>query len=476
MIQLLTILCPLACAALAWTCKGKRKALRAILLTASLIHAAGTALICIQVQALDFMLKTGPWLHADKLSQIFLGTTSFLFLAVALHTVKWLPAEHHALETKEHPDGLLSEHIFISCLLAFLSTMTLVILAANFGLLWVAVEATTLVSAPLILFHRSARSLEAMWKYLLICSVGIGLALFGTMLLAAAMNTHHATLSFSAVAEMRNTMNPAWFKAAFIFIIAGYGTKMGLAPFHTWLPDAHSEAPGTVSALLSGSLLNCSFLAILRFMEAAPDTMKSFCAAIMTALGLISLATAAFFIIRQTDFKRMLAYSSVEHMGLLVIFFAAGAQDYGLLHLAGHSVIKMSLFLIAGNILLAYGTRQIPRLGGLASRIPVNAFLWTAGIAMICGMPPSPLFVTEFMLLFSLSPILAATVLVLLFAVFAGMTCNALKMTMGPDGKTIPQNTLAKSAERLSIVPFTALALAAASGSIMLIFLVRLFK
>ncbi|MDD3886626.1 MAG: proton-conducting transporter membrane subunit [Victivallaceae bacterium] len=473
MISLWVIGWPLVCAGAAWLLRGRTGWLRLLLLCGAAGHTAGAVALCATMKTPGGF--GADWIAPDRLSIIFLMLTSLLFLAVSVHTMFWLPAEKNAQETRERPDGLLADHVFVSCLLAFLATMTLVMLARNFGLLWVAVEATTLVSAPLILFHRSARSLEAMWKYLLICSVGIGLALFGTMLLAVAGQGGHTGLGFSDVAAARGTLNPAWFKAAFIFILAGYGTKMGLAPFHTWLPDAHSEAPGAVSALLSGTLLNCSFLAILRFVDVMPEPLRPFGAHLLTALGLLSLAVAAFFIVRQSDFKRMLAYSSVEHMGLLALFCVYGGANGGLLgvlHLCGHSVIKMTLFLIAGNLLLACGTRQIPLLGGLAKRLPRNSWLWLAAILMICGLPPSPLFVTEFLLLFLLPPWLAATVLVLLFTVFAGMTLAALRMIMGADGSVVPEPEAARSSERLWVVPLILLCGAVAAGIVLLLALV----
>lgn len=376
MITLLLIFVPLAAAVLAYSAKNMRKVIRLILLAGAALHSMLTLLAFTMLDAgkteeLSFAWKETGLLGLDTLGMIFLSITSLLFLIVSIHTLFWLPAEEAVDKDRvhngtAHESGLLREHIFLPCLLAFLSMMTLVICSRNFGLLWVAVEATTLVSAPLICFHRSPHSLEAMWKYLLICSVGIGLALFGTMLTGVAGQTASGALglNFDTLKENAGQLHTGWFKAAFIFILVGYGTKMGLAPFHTWLPDAHSEAPGTVSALLSGSLLNCSFLGIIRFCTITPEVLRPFCNGLLVALGLLSLAVAAFFIIRQSDFKRMLAYSSVEHMGLAVILWGIGAESVTMFHLCGHSVIKMTLFLTAGNILLAYGTRSVSAVGG----------------------------------------------------------------------------------------------------------------
>ncbi len=279
-----------------------------------------------------------------------------------------------------------------------------------------------------------------MWKYLLICSIGIGLALFGTMLVMHAMTTG----------------NPTWYKAGFVFVLAGYGTKTGLAPFHTWLPDAHSEAPAPVSALLSGALLNCSFFAIARFRTIMPDEVTGFCDTALIALGLLSLAVAAVFMVRQTDYKRLLAYSSIEHMGLIVVLFTL-LQMYGgseivfedgkgvvfenitgdilfsalLGHIVFHSLTKTLLFQTAGNLLLAFGTRAIAAVQGLGVSMKLHAALWIAGIVFICGMPPSVLFLTELGLVVSAPIWMSAIVLFLLFCVFAAMTKIALAMTMG---------------------------------------------
>lgn len=377
----------------------------------------------------------------DPLSSVILGITSVLFLCVGCVSSRWVDVAYK-LEGHGRPNEFERETVFFGCLTAFLGSMTAVLLAQNFGVLWVAVEATTLLSAPLIGFHRGARSIEALWKYMLICSVGIGFALFGTMLMAHACQIgtgSSAGLSFAALAAVADKLDPAWFKAAFIFILAGYGTKMGLAPFHTWLPDAHSEAPAIVSALLSGALLNCSFLGIYRFRQIAPASVAKFCDTLMIALGLFSLITAAIFIIRQRDFKRMLAYSSVEHMGLIILMLGLGMKTILPLHIAGHSLIKMSLFLVAGNILFLYGTREVSRVNGLLARSPWVATLWAMGILFICGAPPSPLFFTELKLVAGAGPWLGGAILLLLFVIFAGMTHALVKMAFSAGSSaTVP--------------------------------------
>lgn len=424
-----------------------------IVCLASILHLGLTVWRAMQNEASPH----GDMAHLSNHAPVFLIITSMLFFIVSLHTRFWYPAELQSAESKENPGGLLRLPVFTASLLGFLAAMTLVFITTNLGLIWVAVEATTLASAPLILFHRSRRSLEAMWKYLLICSVGIGLALLGTMFLAVSANG--VSLDFTTLQTMNANLTPGWYKAAFILVLVGYGTKMGLAPFHTWLPDAHSEAPGVVSALLSAALLNCSFFSIGLITELAPESCLGFCQTALRTLGMLSLAVAAFFIIAQDDFKRMLAYSSVEHMGLLALFLSEGMLEEMLFHCLGHSLIKMSLFLLAGNVLLACGTRQISRLGGLLRSLPGNGVLFIGGILLICGMPPSPLFWTEFALLKAAPAPIACAMALLLFLIFAGMTRNVHKLFMGTSREIVPGKELATAADNLIFLPGMALTL-----------------
>jgi len=372
------------------------------------------------------------------LQNLLLILTPCLFVADLVHSVFYLRAEHEACGTRR-------KALYYVCFTAFFAAMMLALLAPSLPLMWVAVELTTLVSAPLIAYHRTRESLEAMWKYLLVCSIGIGLALFGTML----------------VLHAQTTGNIQWYKVGFAFVLAGYGTKTGLAPFHTWLPDAHSEAPAPVSALLSGALLNCSLFAIVRFREVMPIEAETFCDHAMLALGLLSVAVAAAFMVRQTDFKRLLAYSSVEHMGLATVLFALFGLTFNgkphtdiiqlalLAHIATHSLTKTMLFQTAGNLLIAFGTRAIAAVQGLGVTMKGHATLWIVGILFICGMPPSILFLTELGLVCTAPIWISATVLVLLFIVFAAMMKVALSMTMGT-----PANRPAHVPRNLAVMPF----------------------
>jgi hydrogenase-4 component F len=322
----------------------------------------------------------------------------------------------------------------------FLSTMTLVVLSRHLGLMWVAVEATTLASAPLIHFNRNHRSLEAAWKYLLICSVGIALALLGNFFLAAAATAGHqqVPMTLQGLLNVAGKLDPTWLKAAFLLFLVGYGTKMGLAPMHTWLPDAHSEAPAVVSALLSGALLNCAFLAILRVHSiCAAAGLGGFTRQLLVIFGLASMAVAAVFIVSQADFKRMLAYSSVEHMGILALGVGLGgaAVSGALLHVMNHSLTKAMLFMLAGNILAAYRTKTISDVRGVLSVLPVSGVLWLAGFLAITGSPPFGPFISEFQILasaISSGQIVSAVVCIaLLVIIFIGMARIFLQMSYG---------------------------------------------
>ena len=274
-------------------------------------------------------------LAPDALGVLFLMLASILFLAVSVYAVSYLREEERI---GEHTNILDHGHFtnaperrFTACLCFFLASMTLVTTTPHMGVQWVGIEATTLSSAPLIYFHRHKNSLEATWKYLIICSVGIALALLGNILLSVAFyGDDGAELAMgmdqvSWFVSHASSAEPTWLKAAFVFLLAGYGAKMGLAPLHNWLPDAHSQAPSLVSALLSGALLNCAMLGMLRgYQIMLAAGLGALSSGMLIFFGLFSLATAAIFIVGQGHYKRMLAYSSVEHMGILALGIGTG--------------------------------------------------------------------------------------------------------------------------------------------------------
>jgi len=383
----------------------------------------------------------GAWLGVDALGLLFLGVVSVLFSGAAIYTVGYLRREP-VQPRGDFEEGFLftnePESVFVGCLLLFLATMSLVTLSRHLGLLWVAVEATTLASAPLIYFHRHHRSLEATWKYLLVCSVGIGFALLGNLaLVGAASGGGRSGLGLDELLDLAPGLRPGWLEAAFLLFLVGYGTKMGLAPMHTWLPDAHSEAPSPVSALLSGALLNCAFLGILRAHQVLDAAgAADLASGPLRVFGLFSIGVGALLIIRQPDYKRMLAYSSVEHMGIVAFGVGAGGVAIfgAMLHAVSHSLAKAALFLVAGNLLAGYASKRALDVRGALHAQPGSAALWIAGLVAITGVPPFALFLSEFTILrgaLAAHAWSAVAYLILLAVAFAAMLAVGLPMALG---------------------------------------------
>ncbi|MCI0589244.1 MAG: NADH dehydrogenase FAD-containing subunit [Planctomycetes bacterium] len=435
---------------------------RALLLFAAIAHAGMTALVAFG------LLEAKPvstWLLLDDLGLLFLGITSALFLAVAVYGVGYLSRERGVRRDFEEgwPFSNAPEAVFTGNLLFFLAAMTLVTATHHYGLLWVAIEATTLASAPLVYYHRHHRSLEAAWKYLLLCSVGIALALLGNYLLAVASQPAGAALTVEGLRGAGTGLASPWIRAAFLFFLVGYGTKMGLAPLHTWLPDAHSEAPSVVSALLSGAVLNCAFLGILRAFQACVAAGEAaFARELLVLLGLVSMGIAAAFVLNQADYKRMLAYSSVEHMGILALGVGLGgaAARGALLHALNHSLTKGMLFLVAGNVLRAYSTKVARDVRGVGRVLPASGVLWVAGFLAITGIPPFGPFVSEFTILKGAldggRTTVATLYLALLALTFVGMATTVLRMVQGAAPGGVPR----RPEPWASIAPPAALALA----------------
>lgn len=436
---------------------------RMLVVAAALVHSLLTVSAWMHPEAFADPPDPASWLALDATGLLFLSIVSLLFLVAAFYTVGYLGREHD----ESHQDVVegfyfrnAPEAVFAGCLLLFLASMTLVTLCQHFGLLWVAVEATTLVSAPLIYFHRQHRSLEATWKYLLICSVGIALALLGNFLLAVSATTgaEYLPLVVGSLVERAGSLDPLWLKAAFVFLLVGYGTKMGLAPMHTWLPDAHSEAPSSVSALLSGALLNCAFLGILRAHQVCVAAgFGDFTRELFVGFGLLSMAVAGIFIVGQADFKRMLAYSSVEHMGVLALGVGLGKNGtFGmLLHAVNHSVTKAMLFLLAGNILGVFKTKQSAAIRGMGRVIPWTSALWIIGFLAITGSPPFGVFISEFTILKAALDqgrgAIAAVYLALLILIFIGMATIVLNMVQGE--RTAPRDFLPTETPSMIVPP-----------------------
>jgi hydrogenase-4 component F len=407
----------------------------------ALVPIGGTlhlALVIVALRADVEVSQFGGWLLLDKLGRVMLPLVSTLYFACSLYVPAYL-----RLRPKR------PNRIFCAALLAFLSMMTLIIESQHLGLMWVALEANTLVSAPLLYFNQNPRSLEATWKYLLIGAVGIALALLGTFFLAyAALHAgRHESLLVSDLVRDAPMLSRSWLHTAFVVLFVGYGTKMGLAPMHTWKPDAYGEAPGLVGALLAGGLTTCAFLALLRFYQiCAAAGEGAFAREIMVAIGLLSMAVAGVFMARQRDYKRMLAYSSVEHMGILVLGMGIGglAAFGALLHLVNNALTKGAMFMAAANIHRAYGARTTDTVSGALRRVPASGALFLAGFFAVTGSPPFGTFLSEFTILRGAIASerygLAAGFLGLLFVVFIGMGSTVLALVQGQPRADLPDS------------------------------------
>jgi hydrogenase-4 component F len=396
-----------------------------------LVLAGGATHLVLALFALSLSQVSGlgGWLLLDGLGKLVLALTSVLFFLCSVYARGYLAL---------HPER--PNRVFSASLLTFIGLLSLVAEAQHLGLMWVAIEATTLASSPLLNFQRSPRSLEATWKYLLIGSVGIALALLGSFFLAYSALRAGLKPSLLQADMIRDAprLSQPWLRSAFIILFVGYGTKMGLAPMHTWKPDAYGEAPGLVGTLLAGGLTNCAFLAILRFYRictAAGD--PRFAQDLMIAMGLLSMAVAAVFMARQKDFKRMLAYSSVEHMGILVLGVGiGGAGVFGsMLHMLNNGLTKGVLFLSAANIQRAYASKTTDDVRGALRRLPISGALFLAGFFAITGSPPFGPFLSEFTILNAAvsqsSYMIAGIFLLMLVVIFIGMGATVLTVVQG---------------------------------------------
>jgi hydrogenase-4 component F len=395
----------------------------------------GAALVHLALVAWAWATRPAPvaagWLGLDSLGLVVLATVSVVFAVVAWYAVGYL--------RRVSPRG---GRAFVSCLLAFLTAATLVALSHHFALLWVGLEATTLAVAPLIFHRHDRRSLEAVWKYLVISSVGIALALLGIFFLASAqfVAAGGRPLVLEDLVSDAARLQPAWLKAAFIFLLVGFGTKMGLAPMHTWKPDTYGEAPPLVGGLMAGALTSCAFLGLARITQVAvAGGIAAFARPLLLAFGLLSLVVAAAFLIGQTDLRRLLAYSSIEHMGLLALGLGLGGLGTygGVLHMVNNACVKGLMFLAVGNVLLASGERTATLTTGALRRTPASGLLLLVGLFAVTGSPPFGLFLSEFAILSAAFQgghyWVAFTVLALLAVVFVSVSARILDTVYGTE-------------------------------------------
>jgi len=397
LVAVLTV--PLAAGALASACSWRRSVGWTMAVANASVLGLGIAL-AVQTDRHHVAGGLDGVLRADALSAFMVVVIGVISVLASVQSIRFLE-----VEATSTPHGPRRAAVHSALVQAFVACMLAAVLAANLGVLWVAVEATTIATTFLVGHRRTDAALEASWKYVVICSVGIALAFLGTVLVYfAALHVPGApagasVLDWTALMRASHHLDPRVVRLAMALLVLGYGTKVGLAPMHSWLPDAHSQAPAPVSALMSGVLLTVAFYALLRFKAVADGAIgPGYTRALLVIVGLASLFVAASLLLTQRDVKRMLAYHSIEHMGLIALGAAAGttvAVAAVLLHILGHGLAKAVLFLASGEILLVEGTSEIEKIPALLARRPLLGGIFGFGLAALLGLPPFSLFVSE---------------------------------------------------------------------------------
>jgi hydrogenase-4 component F len=420
--------------------------------------------------------KSGSYLLVDDLNKVFIVLTTFVGFTTSVFSASYIG---HEIEIgRLTPTSVRFYHAMYQ---ALMFAMNLALVANNIGLMWVAIEMATLTTVLMVGIYRTHEALEAAWKYFILGSVGIALALFGTILVYMAarpvIGEGLEAMVWTVLVQHAAKFDPALLNVAFIFLLLGYGTKVGLAPLHAWLPDAHAEGPTPISAVLSGLLLNVALYALLRFkMLLALNPAAIAPGPLMVILGLISCVFAAFMLYRRRDIKRMFAYSSIEHMGIIVFAFGMGgalANFAGLLHMTMHSLTKSAIFFAVGHIAQVKGTQKIADMGGLTVTNPVLGWGLVLGVVAIAGLPPLGIFMSEFLVVSStfarepwLAVILAFGILVALGGLFLRLNTIAFGAPRGPTAQ----------AEASYVPMFTHLALVFMAGIYMPQALVKGFE
>lgn len=410
---------------------------------ANVVAAAVTFLVSLGLFAGD----TGAgWLFMVDAFNIYLVVlTCFVSLTTAVFSATYI---RHEVETGRLK--ALNLRFYHAMYQAFVFTMLLALSANNLGVMWVAVEGATLTTVLMVSLYRTAPAIEAAWKYFILCGVGIALALFGTILMYMAaqpvMGPGLPAMTWTDLMANIIRVNPDILNLAFVFLLVGYGTKVGLAPLHAWLPDAHAEGPTPISAVLSGLLLNVAIYAVLRFkMLLAANGAAMAPGPLMVAMGLGSLLLAAFMLYRRRDIKRFFAYSSIEHMGIITFAFGMGgplANFAGLLHMAMHSLTKSAIFYAVGHVAQAKGTQRIDKISGLTVSHPALGWGLVLGVVAIAGMPPFGVFMSEFLLVtstFARHPVLALVLVAGILLAVGALVMRVQQMAFGaPDGAPVP--------------------------------------
>jgi hydrogenase-4 component F len=437
--------------------------------------AAGIALT-LRVVAQGPMLVWDELFFIDSFNVFLVALTSLVGFTTSLFSRPYMRIEqHHGRLTA----GRL--RLYHAMFQLFMFTMLLALLTNNMGILWVAMEAATLTTVLLVSLYRTPASLEAAWKYFILCGVGIAQALFGTILLYFAaeklLGAGGNALLWTHLNEVKGQLEPTVLTLAFIFLLVGYGTKVGLAPLHNWLPDAHAEGPTPVSAVLSGLLLNVALYAVVRCKVLVEGSLKNALAGqLLMAFGLLSVVLAAFFLWRQKDIKRLFAYSSIEHMGIMTFSFGMGgpvANFAALLHMTVHSLTKSAIFFTVGHAAQKAGTQVMDDIRGLLTLSPTVGWGLMLGSLAILGMPPFGVFASEFLVLTTAmkqQPWATPILLLALGVAFAAIFTRVQQMVFG-------EATLKRLPESPALLPvFTHLGIVLMLGLYIPPYLAQWFK
>jgi len=388
----------------------------------------------------------------DSLGAIVMLIIACVGFITTIYSVQYLRQE-----TVKGIIGFTRVRQYFVLLNIFLAAMFLAVTASNPVFAWISIEATTLSTAFLISFYNKPSAIEAAWKYLIINSIGLLLGFFGTLLYFTSMSSlgENGFVSWQSLLANIVHLDPLIAKIAFIFVLIGYGTKVGLAPMHTWLPDAHSKAPAPISALLSGVLLNVALVVVLRF-KIITDTVvgQHFTQNLLIAFGLFSIAIAAFIVLTQENYKRLLAYSSIENMGIMALGFGFGGLGVlgAVLHMIYHALIKSALFLSAGTIFLKYSTTKIAKIKGGLTILPITSIFFLVGFLAITGTPPFGIFLSKMLIVsegMKIYPIISALALFLMVILFIGFFKHVSNMFFSQK----PKDTEAGESSAWLIIP-----------------------
>jgi len=436
---LAVVLIPIGAAALLAALPGYRLTARLNVVACLATFVSAVALLILPRPA------PGPYVLVDDLNIVFIVLNSFVGLTTSLFSASYIA---HELETGRLTPAYL--RFYHAMYQTMMFGMNLAFMSNNIGLMWVAVEVATLTTVLMVGIYRTEAALEAAWKYFILGSVGIAFALFGTILVYMAatpvVGEGQDAMIWTLLIERASKFDPALLNVAFVFLFLGYGTKVGLAPLHAWLPDAHAEGPTPISAVLSGLLLNVALYALLRFkmlMAANPEAIAP--GTLMVTMGLASLLFAAFMLYKRRDIKRLFAYSSIEHMGIIVFAFGMGgplANFAGLLHMVMHSLTKSAIFFAVGHVAQIKGTQNIADIRGLTESHPALGWGLVAGVVAIAGLPPLGIFMSEFLVVsstFARQPLLALLLVFGILVAFGALMLRLTGIAFGePRGSTMP--------------------------------------